>query len=179
MTKNKPKEHSIYVYKLFIEADFPTFQSGSRSDDKKEYIRDILKEDYHLNKGQYIFNKNDSLWARIFYFTQTKAKQHKKDTHNVIKPLLDAFEGFIYKDDQQILHFEGTRLEMKGFYRNPNRDSAIIIKQENEKTMKLFARYLNHECCWVEIGKLPPKNKMMPESNLEIDWQSMLITEGE
>jgi len=67
----------------------------------------------------------------------------------VIKPLLDAFEGFIYKDDQQILHFEGTRLEMKGFYKNPNRDSAIVIKQEDENTKKLLNRYLNHECCWV------------------------------
>jgi len=103
MTKNKPKDHTIYVYKLFIEANFPTFQSGSRSDDKKEYIRDILKEDYQLKKGQYIFNKNDSLWARIFDFSQTQAKQHKKDTHNVIKPLLDAFEGLIYQDEQQYI----------------------------------------------------------------------------
>lgn len=147
MAKDKPKNNTGYVYKFFIEADFPTFQSGSRSDDKKKSIRDILKEDYHLERGQYIFNKNDRLWARIFYFSQTQAKEH--NTHNVIKPLLDAFEGFIYQDDQQILHFEGTRLEMKGFYRNPNRDSAIIIKHEDENTKKLLNRYLNHECCWV------------------------------
>jgi len=48
---------------------------------------------------------------------------------------------------------------MKGFYRNPNRDSAIIMRQEDEKTKKWLNRYLNHECCWVEIGKLPKKIK--------------------
>jgi hypothetical protein len=80
------------------------------------------------------------------------------DLHNIIKPLFDIFEGYVYKNDKQIIHFEGNRLDMMGSHSWFEVEWSSLIAELNQA--------LTQTCCWIEIGELP----IVTASDVTITW---------
>ncbi len=157
---------------LFIEANFPVFQGGG--DDRKKEVEEILCEKYKLKKGRHIFSGAPQLWMRIFYFDPEKNKHHQKDLHNVIKPLLDIMTGFIYPDGKYVIYVECTKILTDGLFRDAKRNTAVYITHDEDGyTLELKRKYLNSECCWVEIGEL---QKKLPASHIRVNWKEFLLS---
>lgn len=104
------------------------------------------------------FPDNSWLYGRVIYFNHEK--HSARDIHNIIKPLFDTIaKAGIYKDDKQIKHFEGYRLDMQ--HNDEYFEIQLNITEEPE-----LLRLLTETACVIEVGVLP-----MPSSNfVEITW---------
>jgi Holliday junction resolvase RusA-like endonuclease len=136
--------------KLLITTDLPVFQHGGKKAEKnkerKLEIENTLRQTYHLVKGKPVFTRQDKLWARVFYFNH-RLSSDTPDLHNIIKPLFDIFEGYVYKSDKQVIYFEGTRLEMRASHSWFEVEWNPVITDLNQA--------LTRTCCWIEIDQLP------------------------
>lgn len=104
------------------------------------------------------FSDNQWLYGRIIYFNHEK--HSARDIHNIIKPLFDTIEkAEIYKDDRQIKHFEGYRLDMQ--YNADYFEIELNITEEPE-----LLRLLTETACVIEVGVLP----MKPSNLVKITW---------
>jgi hypothetical protein len=102
------------------------------------------------------FSKNDKLYGKICYFNhETYAV---RDIHNIIKPIFDMLQGYVYDNDHQILFFEGIRLDM------PKKNSWFEIELDYDATPDLH-RAEEETCCLIEIGLLP-----FTESAVNVIW---------
>lgn len=153
---------SQYVFRI-VSPVVPTFnrnEKQKRKDQRKLYrylkqAHGIVKE----IKGNLKFSKPHKLWARIFYFNHDPITS-AKDIHNIIKPLFDDLEDYVYDDDKQIVIFEGIRLDMFDM------DDAFVI-EFLDYDMPDIQQTLKETCCIVEIGLLP----FIEESTiLKITW---------
>jgi Holliday junction resolvase RusA-like endonuclease len=150
------------VFKI-ISPVVPTFnrnEKQKRKDQRKLYR--YLKHQHGIVKGikgNLKFYKPHKLWAIIFYFNHDTITS-AKDIHNIIKPLFDDLEDYVYDDDKQIIIFEGTRLDMEDV------DEAFVI-EFLDYDMPDIQKILQETCCLVEIGILP----FIEESTvLKITW---------
>lgn len=87
----------------------PPSSNSNKKESFKKQVEDLLKDQGYTKDPQYILQ--GKLYGRIFYFNHEKGSV--RDIHNIIKPLFDALEGYVYKDDKDIIHFEGIRLDME------------------------------------------------------------------
>ncbi len=147
--------------KLMITSDLPVFQLGGKKAEKnrerKVEIEKTLQQTYHLVKGKPVFTRQCKLWARVFYFNH-RLPSDTADLHNIIKPLFDILEGYVYKNDKQIIHFEGNRLDMMGSHSWFEVEWSSLIAELNQA--------LTQTCCWIEIGELP----IVTASDVTITW---------
>jgi hypothetical protein len=127
--------------KLLIEIP-PSINSGGRQ--KREYVKKIQQ---WLNSIDFIkFSENDQkLYGRIFYFNHEI--YGVRDIHNILKPIFDMLQGYVYENDNDILGFEGIRLDM------PKKDSWFRVELDGSITDIDIA--LTKTCCLLEIGMLP------------------------
>jgi Holliday junction resolvase RusA-like endonuclease len=137
------------VFKI-ISPVVPTFnrnEKQKRKDQRKLYR--YLKHQHGIVKGikGNLEFSTHKLWARIFYFNHDPITS-AKDIHNIIKPLFDDLEDYVYDDDKQIIIFEGTRLDMEDV------DDAFVI-EFLDYDMPDIQKILQETCCLVEIGILP------------------------
>lgn len=128
--------------KLLIDIP-PSINSGSRQ--KKVFQRKIQP---WLDSIDFIkFSKTDKLYGRIFYFNhETYAV---RDIDNILKPIFDMLQGYVYDDDNDILFFEGIRLDMS------KKDSWFKIELDGTAINDIDS-VLTQTACLVEIGLLPP-----------------------
>jgi Holliday junction resolvase RusA-like endonuclease len=150
------------IFKI-ISPVVPTFnrnEKQKRKDQRKlyrylEHTLGIVKG----TQGNLKFSKPHKLWARIVYFNHDPISS-AKDIHNIIKPLFDDLEGYVYDDDKQIILFEGTRLDMEAV------DEAFVI-EFLDYDIHDIQKTLQETCCLVEVGLLP----FLEESSvLKITW---------
>lgn len=109
------------------------------------------------------FGENDRLYGRIYYFNHERISA--RDIHNIIKPLFDALEDRVYKDDKQIKHFEGYRLDME--FNNAYFEIELNLPQDPELEKVLF-----ETSCLIEVGVL----LVQPSNLIRVNW---LQPEGE
>jgi len=150
------------VFKI-ISPVVPTFnrnEKQKRKDQRKLYR--YLKNTLGLvkgTKGTLKFSKPNKLWAKMVYFNHDPITS-AKDIHNIIKPLFDDLEDYLYDDDKQIIVFEGIRLDMEDV------DDAFVIEYL-DYDMPDIQRTLQETCCLIEIGLLP----VIKESTIvKIKW---------
>ncbi|RKZ90813.1 MAG: hypothetical protein DRR19_09010 [Candidatus Parabeggiatoa sp. nov. 1] len=129
---------------------------GAKKRKVENFLYDILKNHLGLVEGQPVF-PTSRVWMRIFYFNYEPIKA--RDIHNIIKPTLDALQGFVYADDKDILYLEVIRLDMDelGISFNvsvdPDSDINDIDKIETETCFIIEAGILEKEsirpatCC--------------------------------
>ncbi len=133
--------------------------SNSRGRNKKtrfkEQVTALLKDQESTEVPQDILQ--GKLYGRIFYFNHEK--KSVRDIHNIIKPLFDALEGYVYKDDKDIIHFEGIRLDME------HNDRWFEIEL-NLSAVPDLQQALTKTCCYIEISELPA----FPTSAVKITW---------
>ncbi len=103
------------------------------------------------------------MYGRIYYFNHERIAV--RDIHNIIKPLFDTLENHVYKDDKQIKHFEGYRLDME--FNNSYFEIELNLSQEPELEQVLF-----ETTCLIEVGVLP----VSPSELIRVNW---LQLEGE
>ena len=103
------------------------------------------------------FADDDRLYGRIYYFNHERSSA--RDIHNIIKPLFDALEKHIYKDDKQIKHFEGYRLDME--FNTSYFEVVLDLSREPELERVLF-----ETACVIEIGSLP----VQPSPFVQVNW---------
>lgn len=128
--------------KLLIDIP-PSINSGSRQ--KKVFQRKIQP---WLDSIDFIkFSKTDKLYGRIFYFNHEV--YGVRDIHNILKPIFDMLQGYVYDNDNDILFFEGIRLDMS------KKDSWFKIELDATITDDI-QKALTQTCCLIEIGLLPP-----------------------
>jgi hypothetical protein len=72
-----------------------------------------------------------------------------RDIHNILKPIFDMLQGYVYDDDNDILFFEGIRLDMS------KKDSWFKIELDGTAINDIDS-VLTQTACLVEIGLLPP-----------------------
>jgi hypothetical protein len=137
--------------KLLIDIP-PSVNSGGRQ--KKEFQKKIQP---WLDSINFIkFSNTDKLYGRIFYFNHDT--YGIRDIHNIIKPIFDMLQGYIYDDDNSILSFEGIRLDM------PKKNSWFEIELDFDATPDLYL-VEQKTCCLIEVGLLP-----VSESAIKIIW---------
>ncbi|RKZ81907.1 MAG: hypothetical protein DRR19_21530 [Candidatus Parabeggiatoa sp. nov. 1] len=130
----------------------PSINSGSRR--KREYLRKIQP---WLDSIDFVgFSKTDKLYGKIFYFNPETYTV--RDIHNIIKPIFDMLQGYVYDNDYQILFFEGIRLDM------PKKNSGFEIELDYDATPDLH-KVEEETCCLIEVGSLPPT-----ESAVNVIW---------
>ena len=105
-----------------------------------------------------IFSDEDWLYGRIYYFNHDRGS-NARDIHNIIKPLFDALESRAYKNDKQIKHFEGYRLDME--FNNTYFDVEFNLSSEPD-----LIQLLSETGCLVEIGIAPAA----PSDLIKITW---------
>jgi hypothetical protein len=130
----------------------PSINSGSRR--KREYLRKIQP---WLDSIDFVgFSKTDKLYGKIFYFNHETYTV--RDIHNIIKPIFDMLQGYVYDNDYQILFFEGIRLDM------PKKNSWFEIELDYDAAPDLH-KVEEETCCLIEVGSLPST-----ESAVNVIW---------
>jgi len=121
----------------------PSINSGSRQ--KKIFQKKIQP---WLDNIDFIkFSKTDKLYGRIFYFNHEV--YGVRDIHNILKPIFDMLQGNVYDNDNDILFFEGIRLDMS------KKDSWFKLELDGTAIDEI-EEALTQSCCLIEVGKLPP-----------------------
>lgn len=103
------------------------------------------------------FADDDRLYGRIYYFNHERVGA--RDIHNIIKPLFDALEKHVYKDDKQIKHFEGYRLDME--FNSSYFEIELNLSEEPDLERVLF-----ETACLIEVGSLPVR----PSELVQVNW---------
>jgi hypothetical protein len=103
------------------------------------------------------FMEDNMLYGRIYYFNHERIGA--RDIHNIIKPLFDTLENYIYRDDKQIKYFEGYRLDME--FNNSYFEIELNLSQEPELEKVLF-----ETACLIEVGILP----IIPSELIQVNW---------
>jgi len=143
---------SSRIFRKLLTDIPPSINSGGRQ--KKAFQRKIQP---WLDSIDFIkFSKTDKLYGRIIYFN------HEiygiRDIHNILKPIFDMLQGYIYDDDHYILSFEGIRLDM------PKKNSWFEIELDYDATPDLY-KVEQKTACLIEVGLLP-----FTESAINIIW---------
>lgn len=136
----------------------PTSNSMGNTPQTRRFKRNIAPWLESLDRAAG-FTGNDRLYGRIIYFNHQR--HSARDIHNIIKPLFDALEEYIFDDDKQIKHFEGYRLDME--HNNTYFEVDLNISKEPD-----LIRALSETACLVEVGLLP----MQPSNLVVINWLS-------
>lgn len=105
-----------------------------------------------------IFSENEWLYGRIYYFNHDRGAT-ARDIHNIIKPLFDALEKHAYKDDKQIKHFEGYRLDME--FNSTYFDVEFNLSAEPD-----LIQLVSDTGCLVEVGLAPA----IPSDLIYVNW---------
>lgn len=137
--------------KLLIDIP-PSVNSGGRQ--KKEFQKKIQPWLDSINFVK--FSNTDKLYGRVFYFNHDT--YGIRDIHNIIKPIFDMLQAYIYDDDNSILSFEGIRLDM------PKKNLWFEIELDFDATPDLYL-VEQKTCCLIEVGLLP-----ITESAIKIMW---------
>jgi hypothetical protein len=133
------------VFRIVLPLVPPTCNSPSSSG-PKERLKELVRTILGARPAVTVFANNDRLYGRICYFNHdTKSP---RDIHNILKPLFDALEGFVYHDDKQIKHFEGFRMDME------HNDSCFELELDLSGEPDLV-RVFSGTTCFVEICELP------------------------
>lgn len=93
---------------------------------------------------------SDRLYIRIVWFTRKKGGP---DVDNIIKPIVDALKGIIYKDDALISQCLSVRIDLEKPYKVSNDSISDDKYQELVDT-------INSECndvLYIEIGSAMPQ----------------------
>lgn len=125
---------------------------GKRSRHFKEQVRDWLGAAGESHN----FASDDKLYGRIFYFNHDRLAV--RDIHNIIKPMFDGLESYIFHDDKQILHFEGVRLDMN--------HSDFWFEVEYDLSTQDLQHILTKTCCLIQVSKLPET----PPDVVKVTW---------
>ena len=86
---------------------------GAQAQNKLKFGNDFIN-----NYGKQYSNlplSEQHLQSLVLYIHHQLQKGHIPDVDNLSKPLVDAFSGIIYNDDQQIIKRTAIRMELKDF----------------------------------------------------------------
>ncbi len=124
----------------------PLSKNSDRSCRLREKWCKFIGETLAPPSGQTIFSGDAQLYGRIWYFNHDEA--NPRDIHNIIGPLFDLLEGYVYPNDKQIKHFEGFRLDMA--------DLNFCFELELDLSAEPGLERANSETtCLIEIARLP------------------------
>jgi hypothetical protein len=139
--------------KLFVVIPPSSNQLGSKPARRfKAQVQDWIGD----VSERYRFASDDKLYGRIFYFNHSRVAV--RDIHNIIKPLFDGLESYLFHDDKQILHFEGVRLDMER--------SDFWFEVEYDLSAQDLQYVLTETCCLIQVSKLPET----PPDVVKVTW---------
>lgn len=105
------------------------------------------------------FPKDVPLFGKITFFNHDT--KNTRDIHNIIKPLMDAFEKHLYDDDKVIVHFEGIRVDM-------NQKSTWFELEFKADPDFSPGDALAENYCFIEISTMPPRKS----SCISLNWRA-------
>lgn len=143
----------------------PTSNAGGSSPQAKRFrerVEPILKGLTDVSA----FSEDEQLFGRIYYFNHERSGA--RDIHNIIKPVFDMLETYVYKDDKQIKYFEGYRLDME--FNNSYFEVDFNLSQEPELAQMLFVTGF-----LIEVGVLP----VSPSELIQVNWLQLGRNEDE
>lgn len=85
-------------------------KGGARQEYKELHANRFNQRYAHLYTGLPI--EEGKLHSSIFYIHHNLQKGTVPDIDNLSKPIVDAFSGVIYNDDEQVIQREANRLEL-------------------------------------------------------------------
>jgi hypothetical protein len=86
------------------------------------------------------------LYARIIWFHD----RQNGDVDNIIKPILDALEGVVYRDDRLIVKCSSERVDLRQTYRLSD---AGVPSELYDELVALLGRNHPH-ILYVEVGRM-------------------------
>lgn len=142
-----------------VVVDVPVSVNASNGEKKKfkQRLRLRLEETLGEKPPAPIFDTSPELYGRIYYFNHES--KNPRDIHNIIKPLFDALEGYVYNDDKQIKDFKAVRLDM-------DRNDTYFVIELMLSRERLLREAYEKTLCFVEVGRLPS----VTESAVSITW---------
>ena len=122
------------MIEIQYEGRLPTINNyWLRSKNGNQYLSQLAKD--FKQYIQYICIKNDyeRIYDRIIVIIDVSFKRAGRDIDNVVKPVLDSMEGFIYENDSQVDDVILHRLKDKRDFLNVRvfnaKDVIIEIKE--------------------------------------------------
>jgi Holliday junction resolvase RusA-like endonuclease len=113
----------------------------------KHGLRKYRKEikDAAAAKFQNAPSDRDWLYIRIILFTWKKGGP---DIDNIIKPIVDALKGVVYRDDKQISHCLSTRIDLE----KPNNIPSDNISSDLYKELIDMINAKRSDVLYIEVG---------------------------
>jgi len=88
-----------------------------------------------------------NLYMRVTWFTRKKGGP---DVDNIVKPIFDALEGVVYKNDLQLAQILSTRVNLSESYTISNANISPSLYDELENAIN---KGYNH-ILYIEIGRM-------------------------
>lgn len=88
------------------------------------------------------------LYARIVWF---HARQESGDSDNIIKPILDALEGVVYRDDHAVVKCAAERIDLRLDY---SLSDADVLPGVYDDLISSIGQRRDH-ILYVEVGIVP------------------------
>lgn len=88
------------------------------------------------------------LYARIVWF---HARQESGDSDNILKPILDALAGVVYRDDHTVVKCVSERIDLRQDY---SLSDADVLPEVYDDLISLIGQRRDH-ILYVEVGIVP------------------------
>ena len=125
----------------------PRTPKSVQADSKKKYQYQKAISDAATAKYAKAPVSNDRLYIRIIWFAR---KDVGLDVDNIIKPIADALQGVVYRNDRQLAQCFSMRIDLEKTYRISN--DNISIERYQEVIDTIDAR--RSDALYIEVGTL-------------------------